>query len=147
MKRIVLLASLAMLAIFATGFVSADDKKCDCPDPSTHGAWKVIVDKELSTAEAIPTAGPFGFAKSMTVCMTYDQQNKGFAQNVYLNAEGSIDGRTWYPLTLPGTTTPAQTSNGCLQVSPTRFVRVGWGPLANVQAPGPRVTASVQVGY
>ena len=144
MKSTLIVASLALVFVFATGF-AAD--KCDCPDPSTHGAWKTIIDKELSTAEPIPTAGPFGFAKSMTVCMKYDQTNTSYPQNVSLQIEGSIDGRAWYVSTVAGTTTPAQLNNGCLSITPTRYVRVGWGPVANVQAPGPRVSASVQVGY
>ncbi len=147
-KAVFAVLALAVV-LFATGFAFVHASDCDCPkeDFTKHGAWAVIVDKELSTAEAPPVAGPFGFAKSMTICMTYDPTNKGYAANANLFAEGSIDGRTWYPLTLAGTKTPLQGTNLCVGVSPTRYVRVGWGPTANVQSPGPRVTASVQVGY
>ena len=148
-KAILITILIAALLLFATGFMPAESDKCDCPkeDFAAHGASQTLIDKELSSSEKMPSAGPFGFAKTMTVCMAFDQTNKGYPVEMRLIAEGSVDGRTWFPLTLVGTNRAAETINGCLQVSPTRYVRVGWPPVANVAAPGPRVIASVQVSY
>ncbi len=137
------------IVLFAGTTLSGADPKCDCPkdDPGTHGAYQVLVDKELSSSERMPGAGPFGYAKTMSVCMFFDPTNKGYPVDVKLVVEGSIDGRMWFPSTLIGTDTQAAVANGCVQVTPTRFVRVGWPPAANIVAPGPRVTAQVQVSY
>ncbi len=141
-------AILVLLFAGATSRAGADTK-CDCTkdDPATHGAYQVLIDKELSSSERMPTAGPLGFAKTMTVCMFFDPTNKGYPVDVKLVVEGSIDGRTWFPAILAGRDTQAAVANGCVQVTPTRFVRVGWPPSANIVAPGPRVTAQVQVSY
>ena len=142
---------VAILVLLFAGTMSraGADTKCDCTkdDPATHGDYQMLIDKELSSSERMPTAGPMGFAKTMTVCMFFDPTNKSYPVDVKLVVEGSIDGRTWFPATLAGRDTQATTANGCLQVAPTRFVRVGWPPAANIVAPGPRVTAQVQVSY
>jgi hypothetical protein len=139
---------LIFVSLFA-GTTSRAGAQCDCPkdDPATHGAYHVLIDKELSSSERMPTAGPMGFAKTMTVCMFFDPTNKGYPVDLKLVVEGSIDGRTWFPAMLAGRETQAAVANGCVQVTPTRFVRVGWPPAANIVAPGPRVTAQVQVSY
>ncbi len=146
---VVMFVVLVSAASTFSALSAQSSSKCDCPkdDPATHGAAQVLIDKELSTAERMPSAGPFGYPKSMTICMTYDQTNKGYTPDMKLIAEGSVDGRAWFPLTIVGTRLAAETVNGCLAVSPTRYVRVGWPQGANVVAPGPRVTAQVQVGY
>jgi hypothetical protein len=95
----------------------------------------------------MPTSEALGFPKALTVCMFFDQTNKGYPTDVKLVAEGSIDGRTWYPLTLAGSDTQASTTNGCLQVTPTRYVRAGWPPAANITSPGPHVTVQVEAAY
>ena len=95
----------------------------------------------------MPGSGQLGFAKTMTVCMAFDQTNKGYPAELKLVAEGSLDGKFWFPLTIVGSGRNAETINGCLQVAPTRFVRVGWPPSANISSPGPHVTAWVQVSY
>ncbi len=124
-------------------------EKCDCPkdDPATHGRVQVLVNKELSSAEAIPTSNSLGYPKTLTVCMTYDQTNKGYPADVKLVVEGSLDGRSWFPSTLAGSDIRAESINGCLSVTPTQYVRVGWPPAANILSPGPRVTVQVQAGY
>ena len=146
--KAVLAVLLFVSLLFLAGFARYEGD-CNCPseDFTKHGAAQLLIDKELSTGEKMPTAGPLPFAHSMTVCMGFDQTNKGYPTTMVLVAEGSTDGRNWFPLTLAGTKIPAETQNGCLQVTPTRFVRVGWPRVAEVQSPGPRVTASVQVAY
>ena len=153
MKRLaavlVLLAGLVVICGMAAATREATtDDKCDCPreDFAKHGDWQVLVNKEMSSFDH-PTAGPFGFAKSMTLCMAFDQTNKGYPADMKLVAEGSIDGFFWFPLTLAGSRNRAEAVNECLQVTPTRFVRVEWQAPAQVPSPGPRVNASVQVGY
>jgi len=37
--------------------------------------------------------------------------------------------------------------NGCLSVTPTRFVRVGWPAATTIQSPGPLVRVQVQASY
>ncbi len=150
MKRYgIISVAILVLVLFARETLSGADANCSCPkdDPATHGAYQVLLDKELSSSERLPAAGPFGFAKAMTVCMYFDPTNKGYPVDLKLVVEGSIDGRTWFPSALIGTDTQAAVANGCVQVAPTRYVRVGWPPAANILAPGPRVTAQVQVSY
>jgi hypothetical protein len=142
-----LMLTLAVVSVLVFAAAAAD--KCDCPkeDFSQHGAVQRIFDSELSSAQPVPTSGPLGFAKTMTICMAFDQSNKGYPAELKLVAEGSMDAKFWFPLTIVGSGRPAETINGCLQVAPTRFVRVGWPPAANISAPGPHVTAWVQVSY
>src|SRR5262249_33866146 len=142
-----LLIAVAIASVLL--FTAAAADKCDCPkeDFSQHGAVQRIFDSELSSAQAVPASGPLGFATTMTVCMASAQTNNGYPAELKLVAEGSMDGKFWFPLTIVGSGRPAETVNGCLQVAPTRFVRVGWPPSANISAPGPHVTAWVQVSY
>ena len=130
-------------------FPADSDAKCDCPkdDPATHGRVETLVDKELSSAERPPSSSALGFAKTVTVCMFYDPTNKGYPQDLRLVVEGSIDGHIWFPAVVVGREDQASSANGCVQVAPTRFVRVGWPPAANVASPGPHVVAQVQVSY
>ncbi|HEU5450340.1 MAG TPA: hypothetical protein VFU76_00050 [Terriglobales bacterium] len=142
-----LLAAAAFVLIFVLPGSSADTCNCPKDDPSTHGRVDVLIDKELSTAEPIPTSKSLGYPKSLTICMAFDQTNKGYPTDVKLVAEGSLDGRIWFPLTVAGTDRQAATIDGCLQVTPTRYVRAGWPPAANITSPGPRVTIQVQASY
>ena len=147
MKRALLFATVIAASFLL--FTAAASDNCNCPkeDFAQHGAAQRIFDAELSSAQPVPAIGPLGFAKAMTVCMAFDQTNKGYPAELKLTAEGSMDGRSWFPVTVVGSARPAETINGCLQVAPTRFVRVGWPPAANISAPGPHVTAWVQVAY
>ncbi len=137
----------AATIVFATP-PAVGDSQCDCPkeDFATHGAAHVLVDKELTSLEHAASPS-LGFPKTMTVCMFFDPTNKGYPPEMKLLAEGSVDNRTWFPLTIAGSAARAEAVNACLQVSPTRYVRVGWPPAFNVASPGPRVVASVQVSY
>lgn len=144
-----LLSAIAVMALTIPASADGADKTCDCPkdDPATHGLAVTLIDKELSSAERMPATGSLGFPKTVTVCMFYDPTNKGYPQDLKLVVEGSLDGRTWFPANLAGREVQASSANGCVQVAPTRFVRVGWPPAANVNSPGPHVTAQVQVSY
>jgi hypothetical protein len=145
MKIVILVATVLLLSTLAV----AQKSSCDCPrdDPATHGVWQVLIDKELSSTEKMPTSNSLGFAKVVTVCVNNGGNSQGYDPNLKLRIESSIDGRNWFPATLAATDQPAETTNGCLQITPTRFIRVGWPLSANVASPGPRVTASVQASY
>jgi len=149
MKWFLLLVFAAVMALAAPSSTAAADSKCDCPkdDPATHGLVVTLVDKELSSAERMPASGSLGFPKTVTVCMFYDPTNKGYPQDLKLVVEGSVDGRNWFPANLAGRDVQASAANGCVQVAPTRFVRVGWPPAANINSPGPHVIAQVQASY
>ena len=141
------LLAFAAVMLFVVPASPAD--KCDCPDhnPANDGKVEVLVDKELSSAERMPTSGDLKFPKALSVCMFYDTTNKGYPTDVKLVAEGSLDGRMWFPLTLAGRDVQASAVNACVQVTPVRYVRVGWPPAANINSPGPRVTVQVQAAY
>jgi hypothetical protein len=143
-----LIGLIAALILMVTP-AAAQKSGCDCPkdDPATHGVWQVLVDKELSSVEKMPTSNSLGFPKVLTVCLNNGGNTQGYDPNLKMRVESSIDGRNWFPATLATTDQFAETTNGCLQITPTRFVRVGWPLSANVASPGPRVTASVQASY
>lgn len=140
---------VAFALLLLTSTLFAKDTKCDCPsdDPATHGRFDTLIDKELSSFERMPTSNALGFPKVVTVCMFFDPTNKGYPPDLKLVVEGSADGRIWFPATFAGRDVQASTANGCVQIAPTRFVRVGWPPAANVPSPGPHVVAQVQVSY
>ncbi len=148
--RLLSIGLIFFIVLTAAAMLSAQkSNSCDCPkdDPATHGSVQTLWDKELSTADRPPTSASLGFPKVLTVCMYWDPTNKGYPQDVKLVVEGSLDGRMWYPLALSGREVQAAAINSCVQVTPARYVRVGWPPAANIQSPGPRVTVQVQAGY
>lgn len=128
---------------------AAGDSDCHCPDFDAHkrGQVQTLINKELSASEALPTSGDLIFPKTLTVCMFIDQSNKVYPADLRLMFEGSLDGRNWFPLTIAGTNSRLEGANGCLQATPARFVRAGWGPGATIGPPGPRVTVQVQASY
>jgi hypothetical protein len=142
---------VALLAVLssATLMGAAADSKCDCPkdDPAAHGRVQTLIDSELSSTERLPTSGNLGFPKTVTVCMYFDPTNKGYPQDLKLVVESSLDGRMWFPATTAGRDNQASSANGCVQVAPSRYVRVGWPPAAQVVSPGPHVVAQVEVSY
>ena len=142
-------AAVILVLAVLTPVSAVDSDRCDCAkdDPATHGRVETLIDKELSSADRIPTSSDLGFPKTVTVCMFFDPTNKGYPQDMKLIVEGSIDGHSWFPSAISGRDTQASSASGCLQVAPTRYVRVGWQPAANVASPGPHVTAQVQVSY
>lgn len=140
---------VVVFSLLLSGTLGAADSKRDCPkdDPETHGRVLTLIDSELSSTERMPNSGSMGFPKVLTVCMFFDQTNKGYPQDLKLVVESSLDGRMWFPATTAGRDTQASSANGCVQIAPTRYVRVGWPPAANVPSPGPQVVAQVQVSY
>lgn len=127
--------------------IGSDNGDCPKDDPATHGRVETLIDKEFSSADRIPTSRDLGFPKAVTVCMFFDPTNKGYPQDMKLVVEGSLDGHVWFPATFSGRDLQASSANGCVQVAPTRYVRVGWPPAANILTPGPHVIAQVEVSY
>ncbi|MGH9523511.1 MAG: hypothetical protein ACRD3E_13375, partial [Terriglobales bacterium] len=128
---------------------SSSDSDCKCPefDAHKHGRVETLIDKELSSSEKLPASGDLIYPKTLTVCMYIDQSNKVYPNDLRLMFEGSLDGRYWYPLTLAGTNTRVEGINGCVQATPARYVRTGWGPGTTIGPPGPHVTVQVQASY
>jgi hypothetical protein len=149
MRSFIGVSTVILIFAVLTPVSAVDSEKCVCSkdDPATHGRLETLIDKELSSADRIPTSSDLGFPKTVTVCMFFDPTNKGYPQDMKLTVEGSIDGRSWFPSTISGRDTQASSASGCLQVTPTRYVRVGWPPAANVPSPGPHVIAQVEVSY
>ena len=144
------LTGLLLVAIVTAAVAQkSSGGSCDCPkdDPATHGRFETLIDKEMSSSQAPATSRDLGFAKALTVCVFFDPTDKGYPTDLKLQVEGSIDGRTWFPSMLAGTRTRAEGANGCFEVTPTRFVRVGWPQGSQIPSPGPRVTVQVQAGY
>ena len=126
---------------------SGSDCKCPEFDVYKHGRSDTIIDKELSSSDRMPTSSDLVFPKTLTVCMFVDQTNKVYPNDLRLMFEGSLDGRNWYPLTLAGSSARVEGINGCVQATPTRYVRAGWGPGTTIGPPGPHVTIQVQASY
>src|SRR5215469_18748577 len=149
MRRDRVLSGVVLVFLLSATLMGAADNKCDCPkdDQETHGRVQTLIESELSTSERVPMSGALGFPKVVTVCMFYDPTNKGYPQDLKLVVEGSLDGRMWFPATAVGRDTQASSANGCIQIAPTRYVRVGWPPGSYVPSPGPHVVAQVQASY
>lgn len=147
--RLYSILGVVVLVLLSSATSGAADSKCDCPkdDPETHGRVLTLIDSEFSSTERIPNSGSLGFPKVVTVCMFFDPTNKGYPQELKLVVESSLDGRIWFPATTAGRDTQASSANGCVQIPPTRYVRVGWPPAANVPSPGPHVVAQVEASY
>lgn len=147
--RLLLIGSALTAVLVTASMAQKSSGSCDCPkdDPATHGRYETLIDKEMSSAQPPATSRDLGYAKSLTVCIFFDPTDKGYPTDLRLQVEGSIDGRMWFPTMLAGTRTRAEGTNGCLQVTPTRYVRVGWPQGSQIQSPGPRVTVQVQAGY
>jgi hypothetical protein len=141
--------SVALAMLLSTALSASPESSCACPkdDPTTHGATQTLIDKELSSAERMPASSALGFPKTLTVCMFFDQTNKGYPQELKLVVESSIDSHHWFPATVTGGEVQASSANGCIQVAPSRYIRVGWPPSANVPSPGPHVLAQVEASY
>jgi hypothetical protein len=123
--------------------------KCTCNfDPTKMGRSQTLIEgKELSSAAPPPTSFDLMFPKTLTVCMFFDQTDKGYPTDLRLQFDGSIDGRAWFPLTLSGSRTRAEGANQCLQVAPVRYVRASWPTGSTIPSPGPKTTIQVQASY
>ena len=150
-RRFIAIAAMMFLVLSAAAVLSAQSssEKCTCNfDPAKMGrSQNLIENKELSSAAPPPTSLDLAFPKTLTVCMFFDQTDKGYPTDLRLQFEGSIDGRTWFPLTLSGTRTRAEGANTCLQVAPVRYVRANWPAGSTIPSPGPKTTIQVQASY
>lgn len=153
-RRVVAVSAILFAVLIAAALLpqvvrgdSGSDCKCEEFNVYKHGRSDTIIDKELASSERMPTSGDLVYPKTLTVCMYVDPSNKVYPNDLRLMFEGSLDGRYWYPLTLAGTNTRVEGINGCVQATPTRYVRAGWGPGATIGPPGPHITVQVQATY
>jgi len=128
---------------------SSSGEKCTCNfDPTKMGRSQTLIEgKELSSAAPAPTSFDLMFPKTLTVCMFFDQTDKGYPTDLRLQLDGCVDGSTYFPLSLAGTRTRAEGANQCLQVAPVRYVRASWPAGSTIPSPGPRTTIQVQASY
>jgi len=145
----IVVAALAIAVYLPPIVRGSSGSDCNCPDfdPHKHGRTETLIDKELSSSEKLPTSGDLVFPRTLTVCMFIDQSNKVYPTDLRLVFEGSLDGRNWYPLMLASGTARVEGTNGCVQATPTRYVRTGWGPGTTIGPPGPRVLVQVQASF
>ena len=151
-RRLLSIAAIFFVVLIAAMVLNAQSgsgEKCVCNfDPAKMGRSQTLLDgKELSSAAPPPTSFDLMFPKTLTVCMFFDQSDKGYPTDLRLQLDGSIDGRTYIPLTLAGSRTRAEGANQCLQVTPVRYVRASWPAGSTIPSPGPRTTIQVQASY
>ena len=142
----VLALMLVVLALGGTARVQASSEE-DNYNPTKHGMSQLLIDKELSSADRLPTSESMNFPKAVTVCLYNGGNALGYDPNVKLRVESSIDRVHWFPATVAGTERLAEATNACIEITPTRYIRVGWPLSANVPSPGPKVTAMVEASY
>ena len=142
---IVLIAGVSWNAAGA----QSSSESCTCKfDPSKMGRSHTLIENhELSSAAAPVMSPDLLFPKTLTVCIFFDQTDKGYPTDLRLELEGSIDGRLWFPLTLSASRARAEGANTCLQVAPVRYVRAGWPAGSTIPSPGPKTTVQVQASY
>ena len=142
-----LLMAIVLIGPVVAGAQSSE--KCSCTfDPAKMGRSQTLIEnKELSSAVPPPTSFDLMFPKTLTVCMFFDQTDKGYPTDLRLLLDGSVDGHTWFPLTLSGSRARAEGANTCLQVTPVRYVRASWPAGSTIPSPGPRTTIQVQASY
>ncbi len=150
--RLLAVAAIMFAVLIAAVVLSAQSssgEKCTCNfDPVKMGRSQTLIDgRELSSTAPWPTSFDLMFPKTLTVCMFFDQTDKGYPTDMRLQFDGSIDGHTYFPLTLAGSRTRAEGSNQCLQVTPVRYVRASWPAGSTIPSPGPRTTIQVQASY
>ncbi len=151
-RRLLGVAAILFVVLMAAVVLSAQSSsgdKCDCKfDPAKMGRSQTLIEnKELSSAAPPPTSFDLMFPKTLTVCMFFDQTDKGYPTDLRLQLEGSIDGRMYFPLMLAGSRTRAEGANTCLQVAPVRYVRASWPAGSTIPSPGPKTTIQVQASY
>ena len=153
-RRLLSLSAIFFAVLLAAAVLpkvvrGSSNSDCNCPDFDAYKRGKVetLIDKELSSSERMPASSDLIYPKVLTVCMFIDQSNKVYPSDLRLMFEGSLDGRNWYPLTMAGSYSRVEGMNGCVQVTPTRYVRAGWGPGTTIGPPGPHITVRVQASY
>lgn len=151
-RRLLSIAAIFLTVLIAAAVLNAQSssgEKCTCTfDPAKMGRSQTLVEgKELSSAAPPPTSFDLMFPKTLTVCIFFDQTDKGYPTDLRLQLEGSIDGRMYFPLALAGSRTRAEGANQCLQVTPVRYVRASWPAGSTIPSPGPKTTIQVQASY
>ena len=151
-RRLLSIAAIffaVLIAAVVLSAQSASSDKCTCNfDPAKMGRSQTVIEnKELSSAAPSPTSSDLMFPKTLTVCMFFDQTDKGYPTDLRLQLDGSIDGHTYFPLSLAGSRTRAEGANQCLQVAPVRYVRASWPAGSTIPSPGPKTTIQVQASY
>ena len=151
-RRLLSIAAIFFVVLIGAVILSAQSgsgEKCTCNfDPAKMGRSQTLLDgKELSSSAPSPTSFDLMFPKTLTVCMFFDQTDKGYPTDLRLQLDGSLDGRTYFPLMLAGSRTRAEGANGCLQVAPVRYVRASWPAGSTIPSPGPKTTIQVQASY
>lgn len=150
--RLLGMAAIMFVVLIAAAVLSAQSNsgdKCTCNfDPAKMGRSQTLIEnKELSSSAPPPTSFDLMFPKTLTVCMFFDQTDKGYPTDLRLQFDGSIDGRTFFPLMLAGSRNRAEGANQCFQVAPVRYVRASWPAGSTIPSPGPKTTIQVQASY
>ncbi len=150
--RLLGLTAVFFAVLIAAAVLSAQSgsgDKCDCKfDPAKMGRSQTLIEnKEFSSSAPPLTSFDLMFPKTLTVCMFFDQTDKGYPTDLRLQFDGSVDGRNFFPLTLAGSRNRAEGANQCLQVTPVRYVRASWPAGSTIPSPGPRTTIQVQASY
>lgn len=142
-------AVLITAAVISPRIARGASDTCTCNfDPAKMGRTQTLIEnKEFGSASALPVSGDLMFPKTLTACVFFDPTDKGYPTDLRIQLDGSIDGRTFFPLTLAGSRNRAEGSNQCLQVTPVRYVRASWPSGSNILSPGPRTTIQVQASY
>ena len=151
-RRLLSIAAVMSAVLIGAVILSAQSgssEKCTCNfDPAKMGRSQTLIEgKELSSAAPPPSSFDLMFPKTLTVCMFFDQTDKGYPTDLRLQLDGSIDGHNFFPLTLAGSRTRAEGANQCLQVAPVRYVRASWPAGSTIPSPGPKTTIQVQASY
>ena len=151
-RRLVSMAAIFFSVLIAAVVLSAQSnsgEKCTCNfDPAKMGRSQTLIqDKEFSSSAPPLTSFDLMFPKTLTVCAFFDQTDKGYPTDLRLQFDGSIDGHSFFPLTLAGSRTRAEGVNQCLQVAPVRYVRASWPAGSTIPSPGPKTTIQVQASY
>ena len=140
---------VVLIAAVVLSAQSGNSDKCTCNfDPAKMGRSQTMIEgKEFSSSLPPLTSFDLMFPKTLTVCMFFDQTDKGYPTDLRLQFDGSIDGRTYFPLSLAGSRNRAEGANTCLQVTPVRYVRASWPAGSTIPSPGPKTTIQVQASY
>ncbi len=150
--RLLSIAAIMFAVLIAAVMLSAQSSsgdKCTCNfDPAKMGRSQTLIEnREFSTQAPPLTSFDLMFPKTLTVCVFFDQTDKGYPTDLRVQFDGSIDGRTYFPLTLAGSRNRAEGVNQCLQVTPVRYVRASWPAGSTIPSPGPKTTIQVQASY
>lgn len=150
-RRLLSIAAIMFAVLIGAAVLSAQSgsDKCDCKfDPAKMGRSQTLIEnREFSTQTPPLTSFDFMFPKTLTVCVFFDQTDKGYPTDLRVQFDGSIDGRTFFPLSLAGSRNRAEGANQCMQVTAVRYVRASWPAGSTIASPGPKTTIQIQASY